>query len=139
MNTNTQPGTDLNASASALMWLWGFLALLSAAALGFPALALNGTVLPMAMFGGWGVAHCLAAFALRKRRWGVRWWGSALCVLSAAWLLLMPRMMISLLGAAINVGALLLILFSWNAMAVRTAPAGATGGANETPAANTPA
>ena len=115
MDKTTQSRMDLNASASALMWLWGFLALLSAAALGFPALALNGNVAPMAMFGTWGVVHCIAAFALRKRRWGGRWLASALCLLSVAALLLMPRMMISLLGAAINAGALLLILLSWTA------------------------
>lgn len=119
----TDRQANLNASASALMWLWGFLALLSAAALGFPALAMHGSVMPMALFGSWGVLHSAAALALRKRRWGGRWWASGLCVLSVVALLLMPRMMISLLGAAINAGALLLILFSWRVGEAASHPA----------------
>jgi hypothetical protein len=103
----------LNSIASSLLWLWGILVLLIGVSLGYPAFATHGATLPLIMFGIWGVVVCVAAFAMRKRRWGVRWWSTALCVISAV-LIMLPLNKFSLFGAAINVGALVLVLLSWN-------------------------
>ena len=103
-----------NSIASALLWFWGVLVLLAAFAIGYPALVTHRSMAPLLLLGAWGVAYCVGGFALRKRRWGVRWWGSALCVVSALVLLLM-QVALSLPGAAINIAALGFILGSWRA------------------------
>lgn len=103
----------LNLAASTLLWFWGMLVLLVGFAIGYPALMTQGTPAVLIAFGLWGFASCLAAFALRKRRWAVRWWGSALCILSAA-VMLVIQVKISPLGIALNIGAVVLLLLSWN-------------------------
>lgn len=103
----------LNSIASVLLWLWGILILLSGIAVGYPVLATQGSILPMLAFATWGVVTCLAAFALRNRQWGVRWWGSVLCAVSAL-IMVLVQVKVSLIGAALNVGVLALILCSWN-------------------------
>lgn len=103
----------LNSIASTLLWLWGILIVLIGLAIGIPAFATQGTSLPILVFGVWGVVICASAYALRKRKWGVRWWATALCVVSTA-IMILAQNRLSLLGMAINIGAIALVLFSWN-------------------------
>ena len=102
----------LNTIASALFWFWGVLVLLVGFAIGYPAFAMHEDIAPLLLFAIWGVSFCLGGFALRRRRWGVRWWGSFLCIISAGALLL-AQVKLSLLGVAINLAALGLVLGSW--------------------------
>ncbi len=112
LGLNEMDASRMNSIASSLLWLWGALVLLAGFAVGYPALMTQGTPVFLVAFAVWGTATCLAAFALRKRRWGVRWWASALCLLSALTMLLM-NVKLSLLGVALNILALVLIVISW--------------------------
>ena len=98
--------------ASIAFWLWGILVLLIGFAIGYPALMIDGSAMFLILFGVWGIAYCLGGYALAKRRWGVRWWGTSLCVLSII-VLLLAQVKISMVGALINLIALGLIIASW--------------------------
>lgn len=101
-----------NSTASRLLWFWGVLLFLGSFAIGYPALKTQGNLAPLIALGVWGIATCLAAFALPKRLWGVRWWGSVLCVLSMLVMLVMG-VKLSILGIGINAAVLAMILMSW--------------------------
>ena len=57
---------------------------------------------------------------MRRRIWGVRWWGSVLVGLSAV-VLLIAQFKLSLFGVAVNVVALALIILSWRVLAPTSA------------------
>src|SRR6185295_521177 len=99
MEANPQPGRS-NRLASILFWFWGVFLLLSGFAVGYPALMVRGALGPLLFLCTWGLACCVAGFALRRGRWGVRWWGSALCVVSSV-LLLLLHSPASLVGVAL--------------------------------------
>jgi hypothetical protein len=100
-----------NLVASILFWFWGICVLIGI----FVVLLMRGANvapwLPL-VFIAWGIAFCAAGFAMRRRRWGVRWWGAGLCVISIVWLLVFYTPQI-LIGIVINLGALGLLLASW--------------------------
>ena len=98
--------------ASTLMWVWGGYTLLVGISVGYPALIYHSSVIPLAITTVWGVLFCLVGFSIRKRKWGVRWWGGLLCVISIVLLMIVPTKS-SLLGLAINAITLLLIILSW--------------------------
>jgi uncharacterized RDD family membrane protein YckC len=102
-----------NSSASILFWVWGILVLLIGFAVGYPALMMHGSVMPLFLFGLWGAAFCFGGYSLRRRLYGVRWWGLAICVLSVI-ALIFAHAQISLIGILINVTAIGLIIASWN-------------------------
>ena len=110
------PRPRLLSVASVLFWLLGLLLLASAGAIGYPALVVRGTSTLLVTLAVWGAAYLSAGFALSRRLWGVRWWGSALAALSALALLAVPSA-ISVVGVALNLAALVLILCSWHALA----------------------
>lgn len=112
----------LNSIASNLLWLWGALVLFGGLAIGYPVLVSQGNPAILIGFGVWGVATCLAAFSLRKRRWGARWWGGGLCVISALTMLVIG-VKLSLLGLLVNVAVLVLILMSWQIELQQVVPA----------------
>ena len=99
--------------ASILFWVWGVIVLLSAVALGYPAFATRGDIAPLAIMLLIGAATCVAAYALRKRQWGVRWWAATLALL-AVLLLMTMRSPMAWLGIALNATSLGLIAVSWN-------------------------
>ena len=102
----------LNSIASTLFWVWGVLILLVGFAVGYPALMQHGLVMPLFSFGLWGASFCFGGYALRRRLYGVRWWGSIICVLSVI-VLLFARVQLSLVGMLINTVSLGLIIASW--------------------------
>jgi hypothetical protein len=106
--------------ACILFWLWGVLLLLSAVAIGYPAMVTRSSIAPAALLVVWGVAYVIGGFALRRRIWGVRWWASALSGLSAV-VLFIVQYKLSLLGVAVNVAALALIILSWRVLAPTSA------------------
>ena len=81
-------------------------------AVGYPAFATKGTLIPLILMGGWGLLFCIGGIALRRPRWGIRWWGAGLCIGSTVVLLTLGAK-ISLLGIVINLAALVLIIFTW--------------------------
>ncbi len=105
-----------NSVASILFWLWGVIVLSVGFAVGYPNLMAHESANPLFLFCLWGAAYCVGGFALGGRRWGVRWWGSLLCVGSIA-VLLLVRVQLSPLGVAVNVMALGFILASWRVSA----------------------
>jgi len=122
-------------SASFLLWTWGVFVLLGGFAIGYPAYATQGTALPLILFLVWGIAVCLSAFALRKGRWGVRWWGAALCTLAILGLLV-SGLKIALFGIALNAAALWSVISCWrsitpaaSALTTTSTPDAPTGGA----------
>ena len=122
--------------ASILFWLCGVLLLVSAIAIGYPALATRGSFGPLLLLVVWGAAYLVGGYALRRRVWGVRWWGSALSVLSSV-ALLTVQIRLSLVGVAVNLVALTLIILSWRALAraptATEAPAAPSGAADRAP------
>lgn len=102
----------INLVSSILFWFWGICILIGI----FVMILMHGGRIPPTIpltFALWGVAFCAAGFAMRRRRWGVRWWGAGLCVVSVVILLVFytPQVII---GIAINLGALGLLLASWD-------------------------
>lgn len=111
-------------AASAIFWIWGILLLVSGVAVGYPALASSGNFVPLVLMVAWGSTYCVGGFALRRKVWGVRWWSSVLCLFSVA-ILLVVGVKVSMLGAAVNVLALVLIVLSWRALGAASSGAGA--------------
>jgi hypothetical protein len=107
------------AIASTLCWAWGTLVLLIGFAVGYPALAKQGNIVPLVVSTAWGIAFGLGGLALRQGRWGVRWWVSALCSVSIVALLL-AQATISLLGILVNAVVLVLLMISWKSLGRRT-------------------
>jgi hypothetical protein len=107
--------------ASTLLWLWGAIVLAVGFAVGYAAYATKGTLLPLLLFLSWGVAVCHSAIAMRKARWGVRWWGAALCALAIIGLLL-SSVRIALFGIALNAFVLWVIVSSWSSLASKAEP-----------------
>lgn len=105
--------------AATICWVWGVVMLLSGFAVGYPALAKHGNIVPLLAFAAWGIAFGLGGFALRRGRWSARWWVSALCVVSIAALLLV-RVPISLLGVLVNAAVLVLLMISWKSLGRRS-------------------
>jgi len=117
----SEPKSRLISAVSMLFWVWGILVLLSGFAIGYPAVATRGAFGPLVVTAVWGIAYCLGGFALRRRQWGVRWWGSALCIISTL-VLLVIQVRVSSLGVAVNVAALVLIAMSWRALLLGSGP-----------------
>ena len=107
------------ALASTLCWTWGTLVLLMGFAIGYPALAKQGNIVPLVVSAAWGIAFGLGGFALRQGRWGVRWWVSALCIVSIV-VLLRAQATISVLGMLINALVLALLMVSWKSFGRHT-------------------
>ena len=87
--------------------------LFSGVTLAFPAFELEGFALLSALHTSWALAICFTAFALRKRRWGARWWVFFTLLTSVFYFFVMPSI-ISILGMALNIAAFILVLLSWN-------------------------
>ncbi len=107
------------AIASALCWAWGTLVLLIGFAVGYPALARRGNVVPLVVSTACGLAFGLGGFALRQGRWSARWLVSALGIVSIGALLL-AQATISLLGMLVNAVVLVLLLVPWKPLGRRT-------------------
>jgi cobalamin biosynthesis protein CobD/CbiB len=88
-------------------------------AIGYPALAKQGNIVPLVVSTTWGIAFGLGGLALRRGRWGVRWWLSALCIVSIVALLL-AQATISLPGMLVNAVVLVLLMVSWKSLGRRT-------------------
>ena len=101
-----------NLVASILFWFFGICLLIGIMVVVATRGASHSLPVPV-MFFSWGFAYCTAGFAMRRRRWGVRWWGAGLCIISLCFLALYFRPHVVIL-IAINLGALGLLLASWN-------------------------
>ena len=101
-----------NLVASILFWFFGICLLIGILVVFARHGATRSLSVPV-MFFTWGFAYCLAGFAMRRRRWGVRWWGAGLCILSVCVLALYFSSQ-GVILIVINLGALGLLLASWN-------------------------
>lgn len=103
------------AIASTLLWFAGALLLLLTLSLVIFATSSKApsgaSLVPQAMF-LWTLTYGIGGFAMRKQKWGYRWWAIGLCASSgvAAYLLLSPMTLIILV---LNVVALALIVPGW--------------------------
>ncbi len=103
------------AVASTLFWLSGGLLLLLALSLGTFATSAqaprNAGIVPLIML-AWALFHLVGGFALRKRKWGYRWWAVGLCLSSVAavLLLLVPATLVILV---LDVIALASVASDW--------------------------
>lgn len=100
-----------NSIASALFLIWGVFIALIAVPLGLLSLSSQGSISRAVGFFLPGLLFCFGAYALRKRRFGVRWWGAALCCISIVYLLSTDSLSF---GILINLASLVLIGASWN-------------------------
>ena len=103
------------AIASTLFWFSGALLLLVALSLGIFATSSKAPraagVMPLIML-VWALAYLVGGFALRKRKWGYRWWTIGLCASSVAGVLLFLAPM-TLIILALNAIALALVASGW--------------------------
>jgi uncharacterized membrane protein HdeD (DUF308 family) len=60
----------------------------------------------------WALAYLLGGYALRRQKWGFRWWAVGLCVSSIAGVFLFQTPM-SLIILVLNVIALSLVALGW--------------------------
>ena len=102
-----------NRIAMTLLCIWGVIVFAGGFAIGYPAFVVNGNIFIILGFSVAAALYLLAGYALRCRVWGVRWWGSLLCVASMA-ILFLAHMLISWAGIALNLTALICIVASWN-------------------------
>ncbi len=100
-----------NAIATTLFWLLGAYWLIGGSVVGVLALGYRSNVWPLLGAVLLGGLYGVGGYALPRRRLGVRWWGSLLCLLSAA-ITLVTRTEVPF-AVEMNVLALVLVLVSW--------------------------
>jgi hypothetical protein len=103
------------AIASTLLWFAGALLIfLSASSIFYvtsPKSAASAADAPLLLM-LWGAAYLCGGFALRRKRWGYRWWAAGLCLsaVGAVFVFLAPMTIIVLLLSA---AALALLALEW--------------------------
>ena len=105
----------LTAIASTLLWFAAALLLLLALSLGLFAASSKGPqaagIVPLIML-LWALAYGAGGYALRKQKWGYRWWPLGLGFSSVAVLVVFLAPM-TLVIFAVNIIALILSTFEW--------------------------
>ena len=103
----------LNLVASILFWFLGLCILIGTVVAFLMRDGVTGAMSIPLLFLAWGIAFCTTGFAMYRRRWGVRWWGAVLCILTLIFLLLSYSSRVIIL-IAIDLAALGLLLASWH-------------------------